>query len=369
MEIRFGTLDELVVERSNFWKTKRVLVTGHNGFKGTWLCQWLTRMGAEVYGYSLEAEEGGIYSMQPELRREINECIGDICDTCNLKKFIKESNAEVIIHLAAQSLVGRSYVDPLGTWKTNTIGSLNLLHCVKEVAMTGPVIMVTTDKVYENKEWIYNYRETDRLGGKDPYSASKAAAELAISSWKASFSDSDGGEESKIVSARAGNVVGGGDYSKGRIIPDAIRSIERNEVLTLRHPEAVRPWQHVLESLNGYLMLAERLYCNIEIPRDTYNFGPDVSSKRTVKELVEEIGKSSDLAYKTEGNNVEYGESCLLFVDSSKAHEFLGWKQIWGFEETIIRTVDWYKDRMAGASEYELCRRDIEAFSARVNEN
>ena len=259
---------KMEIENLIFWKDKKVLITGHNGFKGSWLTTWLLSLGANIFGYSLDIEKNSLYeNLNFELQNEktfgsILNKEGNINEFKNICSFVNEVKPDIVFHLAAQPLVKESYKDPLRTWNTNVIGTLNLLESLKQLSKKCAVVLITTDKVYKNKEWIYGYREIDELGGKDPYSASKAAMELAINSWISSFCGNKNYQTDKleIASARSGNVIGGGDFSKDRIVPDLVKSIFNKDSLLIRNPNARRPWLHVLEPLSGYLVLAERLY-------------------------------------------------------------------------------------------------------------
>ena len=271
----------------SFWKNKRVLITGHSGFKGSWLLLLLEKLGAKSFGYSLDPElSKSLFSeiMNSELEKKliVDQYFGDINDFDNFKKYIKKVNPDIVIHLAAQPLVKESYKKPLYTWKTNVIGSLNLLESIKEIDKKCSIVMVTTDKVYKNKEWIFGYRENDSLGGDDPYSASKASADIAIQSWRKSFCGNYDYQSKNlcIAIARAGNVIGGGDWAKDRIVPDVVNAIIKKETLRLYNPFATRPWQHVLESLHGYLLLAEKMYLEPNKYCKEYNFGPEKIGKK-----------------------------------------------------------------------------------------
>ncbi len=361
----------------NFWRGRKVLITGHTGFKGSWLTMWLLSLGAEVWGYSLAPEHGR--SLFTELMLDhasgfanwgyLHHRLGDVRELQAIQKIAAESQPEVVLHLAAQPLVRRSYRDPLGTWATNVLGSLHLLEALKVLKHPCSLVMVTTDKVYTNREWHYGYREEDRLGGHDPYSASKAAAELAIASWRSSFCGVEPHQTPflAIATARAGNVIGGGDWAVDRIVPDAMRALACGDVIPVRRPEAFRPWQHVLEPLGGYLLLAEKLY----IPAmngqangyaTAFNFGPALESNRSVRQLVEASlahwpGSWLDLSDPTAPH-----EAGRLHLQIDKAHHQLGWKPRWTFATTIERTVAWYRAVHEGAIPMELCLRDLQSY-------
>ena len=359
----------------SFWRGRRVLITGHTGFKGSWLTLWLLSFGAELWGYALAPEPGG-RALFTDLGLDqatwnadwghLRHRLGDVCDLEALSRCVQEAQPEVVLHLAAQALVRRSYRDPLGTWATNVQGSLNLLEALKPLKHRCAVVMVTTDKVYANQEWDYGYREEDRLGGHDPYSASKAAAELAIASWRASFCGSDAHQtpQLSIATARAGNVIGGGDWAEDRVVPDAMRSLAAGQSIPVRHPRATRPWQHVLEPLGGYLLLAEKLAARGGAYASAFNFGPSLEANRSVRELVEAAlahwhGSWQDLSDPTAPH-----EAGRLHLQIDKAHHQLHWQPRWPFATTVERTVAWYRAVHEGASPMECCLQDLEAYKA-----
>ena len=328
-----------------FWNGKKVLITGHTGFKGSWLALWLLQMNAKVYGISLPPESSKNLFDSLKIKQDLNHIICDIRDKEKLDKYIKEIKPEIVFHLAAQPLVVRSYKEPINTWEVNVIGTLNVLNSLTKYCKESIGIFITTDKVYKNKEWVYGYRENDRLGGYDPYSSSKAATELAISSWRSSFCNSKVINEShfSFASARAGNVIGGGDWSENRIIPDVINSLEKSNTIILRNPNSTRPWQHVLEPLSGYLKLAEKLSSNNNKFSDSYNFGPFINSNKTVKDLVEECLKHWNGKYENANNIDKPHEAGMLNLVIEKAIKELNWEPKWDFPETIKITMYWYK--------------------------
>ena len=352
-----------------FWSGKRVLLTGHTGFKGSWLLLWLQELGAQVWTLALEPEPA------PNLFRDLakacppgevwHHAIGDLADLNALKAVVEQAQPEVVLHLAAQPLVRRSYEDPLGTWTTNVIGSLNLLEALRPLNHPCAVVMVTTDKVYENQEWPYGYREPDRLGGHDPYSASKAGAEIAIASWRSSFCGSAAHQTPhlRIATARAGNVIGGGDWASDRIVPDAMRCLSGGESILVRNPAATRPWQHVLEPLGGYLRLAEVLACDQDPPCEAFNFGPTLSSNRPVAELVKTILEYWPGEWLDQSDPNGPHEANLLHLQIDKAHHRLGWKPRWDFATTLSRTVGWYRAVFEGSSPLECCLADLNAYT------
>ena len=361
-------MEGVVMLNTSFWAGRRVLLTGHTGFKGSWLLLWLRQLGAEVWGYALEPEP------EPNLFRQLAEArppgdrwhhqVGDLADRTVLRELVQRSQPEVVFHLAAQPLVRQSYGDPLGTWATNVQGSLHVLEALKTQAHPCAVVMVTTDKVYQNREWVYGYRESDRLGGHDPYSASKAAAELAIASWRASFCG-DGAHQSpqlRIATARAGNVIGGGDWAADRIVPDAIRSLSAGEPIKVRNPNATRPWQHVLEPLWGYMRLAEALLLDDEPPCEAFNFGPTLASNRSVRELVETIIQHWPGEWLDQSDPTAPHEAHRLHLQIDNAHHRLNWQPRWDYATTVSRTVGWYEAQHKGASTLDLCRGDLTLY-------
>lgn len=330
------------------YRNKKVLITGHTGFKGSWLTQWLLLLGADVYGYALEPPTTPSLFDQLENENRIGNFIQDIRDFDSVKKVVEEVKPDMIFHLAAQSLVRESYENPVFTWESNVNGTMNLLEAVRLTKLSAAIVVVTSDKCYDNKEWIYGYRETDSLGGYDPYSASKGAAEIVVSSWRNSFFNVENiaGHGVRLASARAGNVIGGGDWSDNRIVPDCMRALQANESIGVRNPYSTRPWQHVLESLGGYLLLGSKLLENgddIDQYCDAYNFGPFSNSNKTVERLVTEILKHwpGEWNYKKEK---AVHEAFLLNLNIDKALQLLNWNPVWDFETTIAKTVEWYKN-------------------------
>lgn len=367
-----GSLEVVVMLEANFWRRRRVLVTGHTGFKGSWLTLWLLSLGAEVWGYSLSPEPGRALFTDLGLDQttvhtdwgHLHHRLGNVCDLEALRSCVHEARPQVVLHLAAQPLVRRSYLDPLGTWATNVQGGLNLLEALKTLQHSCAVLMVTTDKVYANREWDYGYREEDRLGGHDPYSASKAAAELAVASWRASFCGlgSHQTPHLSIATARAGNVIGGGDWAEDRITPDAMRALAAGEPIRVRSPQATRPWQHVLEPLGAYLLLAECLYAEGSTYASAYNFGPALEANRSVQELVEAVLQHWPGQWQDLSGTDRYHESGRLHLQIDKAHHKLGWRPRWDFANTVARTVGWYRAVHDGASALECCLADLEVY-------
>ncbi len=370
----------MAVIHPSFWRGRRVLITGHTGFKGSWLALWLTQMGAKVHGVALAPDTSPALFNQLQLTSRLaSHHLIDICDPEALVQVAAAAQPEVVLHLAAQPLVRRSYHDPLGTWATNVQGSLNLLEALKPVHHPCAVVMVTTDKVYANQDWDYGYRECDRLGGHDPYSASKAAAELATASWRASFCGEEGHQNPylAIATARAGNVIGGGDWAEDRIVPDAMRSLAAHEAIPVRHPLATRPWQHVLEPLGGYMQLAEQLFTAQASPREpkepahnrfasAFNFGPALEANRSVSELVEAALQHWPGSWRHQSNPNAPHEAGRLHLQIDKAHHQLGWQPQWDFATTVARTVAWYRAVHEGASPLTCCLADLSAYQTQA---
>lgn len=334
------------------YKGRKVLITGHTGFKGGWLTIWLEMLGAKVVGYSLNPiHENGIFNSSG-IGNKINDYRGDIRDLKKLIEVFQNENPEIVFHLAAQPLVLESYNNPVETFEVNVQGTVNVLEAIRMTPSIKAGVMITTDKCYENKEWIWGYRENDQMGGHDPYSTSKAAAELVISGYRKSFFQ----EESKpaIASARAGNVIGGGDWANNRLVPDIIKAINNNKIIEIRNPYATRPWQHVFEPLCGYLKLGSALLEYSHKYAEGWNFGPYSQDHHTVKEVVECI---IDFVHKGNWNDISnFGhkhEARLLMLDISKAIQSLNWKPTLSFKEGIYFSVDWYLNAIKnGALEY-----------------
>ena len=321
------------------YKNRRILVTGHTGFKGSWLCKWLNYLDAEVFGYSLKpSTEPNHFDLS---NPKVNSHINNIQDLNSIRNFITKNEPEIIFHLAAQPLVIESYEEPLETFTTNIIGTANLLEAARYTDSVKAIIIITTDKCYKNKECIYGYKESDELGGYDPYSASKACTELVTESYRHSFLKKDK-TGLLIASARAGNVLGGGDWTSNRIFKDIAIAASEKEKLILRNPESIRPWQHVLEPLSGYLLLGQLLYQNQNEFSGPWNFGPLSDSNITVRELVNVVKKRWE-DIEVEFEKPKNYESKYLMLDSSKAYNKLKWKPVWGIDLTINNTIDWYK--------------------------
>lgn len=327
----------------SFWAGKRVLVTGHTGFKGSWLSLWLTQLGAEVFGFALEPDTDPALFHQLGLERNLDHRIGDIRDAEALRVRVREAAPDVVLHLAAQPLVLASYKDPLLTWDTNVMGTVHLLEALRGHEKPCAAVMITTDKVYENREWVHPYRESDPLGGHDPYSASKAGSELVISSFARSFFSD---RPVRIASARAGNVIGGGDWAENRIIPDIVRALQAGQQIDIRNPAARRPWQHVLEPLSGYLRLAERLYDGQAGTR--YNFGPEACDVRPVRDLVEMALHHWPGTWRDCSDPDAPHEAGLLSLGIEQARADLGYVPRWDVSEAMDHTMQWYRAVIEG---------------------
>ena len=330
-----------------FYQNKKIFLTGHTGFKGSWLLCWLNSLGAVVKGYSLEpANEHGLFNLI-DGKLNFQHQIGDIRDKENLENSIIDFQPDIIFHLAAQPLVRKSYQIPSETFDVNVVGTCNVLEAVNKLQKKCIVICITTDKVYENKEQHYHYKEEDNLGGYDPYSASKAACEIAISSFRNSFFNRSNyhTHQKAVVSARAGNVIGGGDFSEDRIVPDIIRALQNNKEIEVRNPKAIRPWQHVLEPLNGYLVLAQLAFEDYNFVSNAYNFGPTSNDHLPVHTLVEiAINNWGNGQWKDTSKNNNVHEANLLMLDITKANTELNWQPKLNSQQAIEWTINWYKE-------------------------
>ena len=366
-------MDKMVeAQFGNFFKGKKVFITGHTGFKGSWLCLLLHKLGAIVYGYSLEPPTKPSLFKLAAIDQLVTNVIGDIRDYENLKSHIARFKPEIIIHMAAQPLVRNSYKNPIETYQINVIGTVNLLEAVRHVDGIKALVNVTTDKCYENREWPWGYRENEPMGGFDPYSNSKGCSELVTASFRNSFFNPS--EYNKhgvaIASARAGNVIGGGDWATDRLIPDIIKSLNAGEKVKIRSPLSIRPWQHVLEPLTGYLMLAEKLYSKGTFFAEGWNFGPWDEDAKSVEWIVLQLCQKwgEDAAYEIETNPQPH-EATYLKLDCSKAHSFLEWKPRWNIEKTLDSIVDWYKAYLNNAELRDLCYNQIELYFSNIENN
>lgn len=336
---------------SNCYKGKKVLITGHTGFKGSWLAIWLKQLGAEVYGYALSPYSDMDNFVTCNLEGKLNHRQGDIRDGEKLKQYFNDVQPDIAFHLAAQPLVLLSYQDPVGTFDTNIMGVVNFFEAVRATKSVKAAINVTTDKCYDNKEWVWGYRENDAMGGKDPYSASKGCSELITSSYLDSFFKVEG--TCNVASARAGNVIGGGDWAADRIIPDYFRAIIKSEKLEIRNPHATRPWQHVLEPLSGYLSLGESLLKDGKKSAGGWNFGPEDMTNYSVKQLIDKMLLLDDIGgYEIPELTEKRHEAILLKLDISKAVNDLKWRPVLTFDETVSFTLNGYKDDLNGNEVY-----------------
>ena len=329
----------------SFWKNKRVFITGHTGFKGSWLAFWLQRLGSEVKGYSLKPPtEPNHYDL---LKMDIDTAIGDICDLEKLARSIRSFKPEIVFHLAAQSLVRLSYEQPVNTFATNVMGTLNVFEACRRVKSVRAIINVTSDKCYENYECNKAYLEDDRMGRHDPYSASKGCSELLTNCYRKSYFDNDlfsKEHNTLIASCRAGNVIGGGDWAKDRLIPDIMRSASRKKAVEIRNPKSIRPWQHVLEPLNGYLILGQKLLEGEKGFAGAWNFGPIYGKSLFVEDVVKKIKNYwNKIDYKVSPNSKDVHEAGLLKIDSSKAKEKLKWAPVWDGQKALEVTANWYR--------------------------
>ena len=345
-----------------FWKGKRVLITGHTGFKGSWLIMLLKKFGADVCGISLEPPtDPSLYNIAG-IDSFVDSHICDIREAEKTLEIFNQYMPEIVFHLAAQPIVGYSYKHPSETYSVNVMGTLNVLEAIRNTPSIRVGVMITTDKCYQNKEWVWGYRETDTLGGHDPYSSSKAAAEILINSYRNSYF-SDNESQVCLVSVRAGNVIGGGDWGEDRLIPDIINSVLQNEPIVLRNENAIRPWQHVLDPLNAYMQLAQAGYFGQSEFSGPWNFGPDVKGAKNVSWIVESIlklwGASKNLKV---CENVPYKETTYLKLDCTKAHELLNWSPVWGVDQIVERIVEWYKAYEVGQDMFEVSSMQIEDF-------
>jgi CDP-glucose 4,6-dehydratase len=353
---RTCALEDVAVNRE-FWRGKKVFLTGHTGFKGGWLALWLNFLGARVFGYSLAPSTIPNLFETARVGAAIGHKIGDIRDLPQLQAALKESRPDVVLHLAAQSLVRQSYTEPVETYATNVLGTVHVLEAVRREPSARAVVIATSDKCYDNQERNEGYRESDPMGGRDPYSSSKGCAELVTAAYRASFFNSPKyAQPLGVASVRAGNVIGGGDWSVDRLIPDVFRAAKANEPVRIRNPKAVRPWQHVLEPLAGYLLLAQRLYDDGKRFAEGWNFGPAEADARPVAEVLDRIVKQwgGGLRWEVDGGNHPH-EATLLRLDSTKARAELGWRPRMALDRALEWTVDWYKASLRGE--------DMQAFT------
>jgi CDP-glucose 4,6-dehydratase len=345
-------MEGVVMVSSNFWAGKRVFLTGHTGFKGSWLALWLERLGAEVTGYALPAStEPSLHGLATGTSR-VRSITGDIRDLARLKAAMGECRPDVVFHLAAQPLVRRSYVDPVETYSTNVMGTVHLLEAVRACDSVRSVVVVTSDKCYENREWQWGYRENEPMGGYDPYSNSKGCSELVTASYRSSFFNPANYQAHgvAVASGRAGNVIGGGDWSEDRLVPDLLRAFSAGTSAHVRNPHAVRPWQHVLEPLRGYMMLAEKLFAEGPAWAEPWNFGPNDADTQPVSWIADRLVNlwGTNAAWHTETQTGQPHEASWLKLDCSKARQTLGWIPRWNLLQSLAAIVEWQQAWLGG---------------------
>lgn len=336
---------------SSFWSGKKVFVTGHTGFKGGWLSMWLQQLGASVTGYALQPPTNPSLFDVAQVAKGMTSIIGDIRDGILLANAMRQVAPDIVIHMAAQPLVRRSYVDPVETYSTNVMGTVHLLEAVRQTPSVRAVVNVTTDKCYENKEWVWGYRENEPMGGFDPYSSSKGCAELVTAAYRNSFFNANTHNQHQVAlaTARAGNVIGGGDWAADRLIPDILSAIEAGQSVNIRNPHATRPWQHVLEPLSGYLTLAEKLYTLGPAFAEAFNFGPAEEDAKPVQWIVEQLTQQwGNCATWTLDQATHPHEANYLKLDCSKAHSLLNWRPRWDLDMALTAIVSWHKVYVSG---------------------
>ena len=347
---------------SDFWRDKRVLLTGHTGFKGAWMSLWLHSMGAKVQGFALAPPTSPSLFEEAKVGDLVQSNLGDIRDFAAVSKVVKDFKPEVVFHMAAQPLVRYSYDEPLETYATNVMGTAHLLESIRSIDTVRAVVNVTTDKCYENREWVWGYREDEAMGGYDPYSSSKACSELVTAAYRQSFLDKAG---IAAATARAGNVIGGGDWAKDRLVPDILRAFENKQPVSIRNPNSIRPWQHVLEPLSGYLLLAERLCTEHKAFSEAWNFGPQDDDAKPVGWIVEAMaskwGKDASWSF-DEGDHPH--EAHYLKLDISKARQAMGWSPRWTLDKALDHTVEWHTGWLQGNDVRSQCLNQINDYLA-----
>jgi CDP-glucose 4,6-dehydratase len=355
LEISKGKVD------SSFWKGKKVYLTGHTGFKGSWLSLWLQNMGALVKGYSLNVNTNPALYTEANVAAGMESEIGDIRNLEQLTESMVSFSPDILIHMAAQPLVRLSYQEPVDTYTTNVIGTVNVLEAARKCSNLKAIVCVTTDKCYENKEWEWGYRENESMGGHDPYSSSKGCAELVISAYRRSFFNSD--NSASLASARAGNVIGGGDWAEDRLIPDILRAFEKSEPVVIRNPLSTRPWQHVLEPLSGYLVLAQELFLNGDNFAEGWNFGPKDEDCKPVSWILDQMVKywGNNASWSVDKNNNPH-EAGFLKLDCSKALNRLKWNPKWNLQLTLKSIVDWHQLYASGGDIKKQCLKEINTY-------
>jgi CDP-glucose 4,6-dehydratase len=345
-----------------FWKGKKVFLTGHTGFKGSWLSLWLQSMGAVVKGYSLKPPTNPSLFLVAEVAKNMESQIGDIRDLGLLKESMIGFNPDVLIHMAAQPLVRLSYMEPVDTYTTNVMGTVNVLEAARKCPSLKSIVSVTTDKCYENKEWAWGYREDEPMGGHDPYSSSKGCAELVTAAYRNSFFNTK--DSAALATARAGNVIGGGDWADDRLIPDILKAFENSKPVVVRNPLSTRPWQHVLEPLSGYLVLAEKLYINGHDHAEAWNFGPKDEDCRSVNWILDQmvLNWGAGASWELDKNNNPH-EAGFLKLDCSKAKQRLNWEPQWSLDYTLGLIVNWHQAWNTGENMKEICLKEIKNYS------
>lgn len=342
----------------HFWRGKRVFITGHSGFKGSWTSLWLQSLGANVKGYSLEPPTKPSLFVEANVGENMISEFGNINDLSTLKSSMRSFNPEILIHMAAQPLVRLSYNEPIETYMTNVIGTANVLESARVCSNLKAIVSITTDKCYENKEWSWGYRENEPMGGHDPYSSSKGCAELVISAYRNSFFNAN--DNAFLASARAGNVIGGGDWSPDRLIPDILKAFEKKKSVKVRNSLSTRPWLHVLEPISGYLVLAEKLYSEGESFAEGWNFGPKYEDCKSVGWILENMAKKwGNGAHWELDNKNNPHEAEFLKLDCSKAAQKLNWKSKWSLEETLDLIVIWHRNWLSGENIKQQCLQEI----------
>jgi len=342
---------------------RKVLITGHTGFKGSWLCLLLNELGANVFGYALEPPTNPSLFDEANINELMNSYLGDIRDYERLLGVIQQIQPEIIFHMAAQPLVRKSYKLPFETYEINIMGTVNLFEAIRKTPSVRAVVNVTTDKCYENKEWLWGYREDEPVGGHDPYSSSKACSEIITASYRRSFFNSNGKSAAAIATARAGNVIGGGDWAEDRLIPDFLRAIEQHEKIIIRNPDSIRPWQHVLEPLRGYLTLAKKLFTEGESFTGAWNFGPDDNDAHTVRWIIEKMCNfwANNVSFEVTTSQQPH-EANYLKLDCSKAKKLLNWFPNWTLEKALISIIDFTKARQSDENLQTVCIKQIKDY-------
>jgi len=351
-----------------FWKGRRVLLTGHTGFKGSWLSLWLQSMGAQVTGYALDAPTNPSLFEVAEVAKGMTSIVGDIRDLEHMRKVFGDCKPEIVIHMAAQALVRYSYVEPVETYSTNVMGTVNLLEAARSTKSVKAVVNVTSDKCYENREWVWGYRENEAMGGFDPYSSSKGCAELVSAAYRNSYFHPDKYQTHGVAlaSGRAGNVIGGGDWAEDRLIPDIVRAIAQGKPVNIRNPHAIRPWQHVLEPLSGYLVLAQKLFEEGTSYAEGWNFGPNDEDAKPVEWIVDKLTRTwgEGASWVLDGGNHPH-EAHYLKLDCSKAKTLLDWHPRWHLEDALGAIIEWQRAYRDGKDMHELTLRQINAYNNR----